>query len=160
SIRNNFFTFHLGSLDLTGQRIVSATLNLTRFQGGGDPTETLRLGAVSTPADVLNAKDNSPSPTIFNDLGNGTLYGTFVVTTSGDPAEVLSFPLDAAALSDILAHAGQPGLAGDFSIGGSLDLTGKTDLQFLFAQSGLGSGGIQSLVIVTEPIPEPSTLAL
>jgi hypothetical protein len=69
---------------------------------------------------VLNAKANNPNVVIYNDLGDNGLYGTFVVsTTSTTLNEVLSVPLNASALADITAHAGLPGLAGDFFIGGA-----------------------------------------
>src|SRR5688572_29071569 len=49
NVLRNFFTFDLGSLDLTGSQIVSAALQVRRGGAEGDPTETIKLSRVSTP---------------------------------------------------------------------------------------------------------------
>src|SRR5438067_1605449 len=80
----DFFTFDLSSLNLTGQTVVSATLQATRFNVASDQNgETLGLFDVSTPAATLNA-NNGTSATIFNDLGTGAQYGSFFVSTTGN----------------------------------------------------------------------------
>ncbi|MEH1838088.1 MAG: PEP-CTERM sorting domain-containing protein [Nostoc sp.] len=144
----DFFKFDLG--DLVG--VTSATLQIQRFVGSGNPTETLGFFDVSTPADVLSQKNNSPNNTIYNDLGSGKNYGTFNVTTSGDPNEILSFALNSNAIADINARSGN-----FFSIGGAL--VGDLSEEYLFSESG--DQGFAKLVVVdtdSTHVPEPSAL--
>ncbi|WP_292705374.1 PEP-CTERM sorting domain-containing protein [Nostoc sp. NMS2] len=143
----NFFKFDLGNL----VGVTSATLQIQRFLGSGNPTETLGFFDVSTPANVLSQKKNSPNNTIYNDLGSGKNYGTFNVTTSGDPNEILSFALNSNAIADINARSGN-----FFSIGGAL--LGDLNEEYLFSESG--SQGFAKLVVDTNstPVPEPSAL--
>lgn len=143
----NFFKFDLGNV----VGVTSATLQIQRFVGSGNPTETLGFFDVSTPADVLSQKNNSPNNTIYNDLGSGKNYGTFNVTTSGDPNKILSFALNSNAIADINARSGN-----FFSIGGAL--LGYLSEEYLFSESG--DQGFAKLVVDTDSthVPEPSTL--
>ena len=127
--------------------MTSATLELQRYQS---LAATYSLFDVSTDPVTLN-NNTGTSATIFEDLGTGTSYGSFVVAGAGLPTDVLSFALNAAALADIAGAAG-----GFFSIGGSV-APGSNAL--FGASSGLG---IQRLVLTVEPngLPEPSTLAI
>ena len=167
-VQRNFFTFDLSSLLLPPtETITSATLQLTRFNTSTvDPTETLGLFDVSTPADIIN-NNQGINAEGFNDLGTGTSYGEFVVdTTTGTPEDILSFTLNAAALTDIQSRAGQSGVNGFFSIGGSLlSLSpSRPGNEFLFSIPSSSVGGVQQLVITTSPsnpesVPEPSAVA-
>lgn len=141
----SFFTFDLGTL----AGVSSATLQVQRFEGSGNPTQTLGFFDVSTSADVLAQKANNPDTNIYNDLGSGKNYGTFNVSTSGDQNEILSFVLNSDAIADINARSGQ-----FFSIGGALlgDL-GFGD-QYLF---GLSFDSSATLVVNT--VPEPGTIS-
>ncbi|MEH2245270.1 PEP-CTERM sorting domain-containing protein [Nostoc sp.] len=143
----NFFKFDLGNV----VGVTSATLQIQRFVGSGNPTETLGFFDVSTPADVLSQKNNSPNNTIYNDLGSGKNYGTFNVTTSGDPKEILNFALNSNAIADINARSGN-----FFSIGGAL--LGDLSEEYLFSESG--DQGFAKLVVDTDStrVPEPSLL--
>ncbi|MDQ3624849.1 MAG: PEP-CTERM sorting domain-containing protein [Verrucomicrobiota bacterium] len=153
----NFFSFDLRSLDLEGLTIVGATLELRRYQYlSPDPTETLEFHDVSTAAAILN-NNVGTSATIFDDLGSGVSYGSFVVSESGAGTETLSFSLNSAAISDIVAAAGDS----FFSIGGAVRSLGETsDNELLFAYSFPdGCGGVQRLLIDTQftAVPEPGT---
>jgi hypothetical protein len=152
SITRSFFTFDLSGLNLSGQQVTSATLQLRRFGYSGDASETVQFFDVSTPAATLN-NNTGVSPTIFNDLGTGTSYGTFAVSAVGATTDLLSFVLNSSALSGITAAAGN-----FFSIGGTCD-TCSVSQNFFQASSGTG---IQRLVIETAvaAVPEPSSLAL
>jgi hypothetical protein len=166
-VHRNFFTFDLSSLSPT-ETIESVTLQLTRFNASTvDPTETLGLFDVTTPADRLN-NNQGTNANIFADLGTGTSYGEFVVnTTTGTPEDILSFELNQAAIADIQSRAGQTGLNGFFSIGGALLSISRTaGNEFLFSyNSNSNVGGVQRLVVTTVPrqnpesVPEPSTVA-
>jgi hypothetical protein len=135
----NFFTFDLRALDLTGRTIVSAVLQLDRGVGWEDPTETLTLFDVSTDAATLN--DNTGiNAAIFDDLGTGTEYGTYVVRAGASGR--VAFRLDQAAIADITAAAG-----GFFSIGGTL----QSPPGFLF---GYTAGGDQRLVLCLDTDPD------
>ncbi len=146
---HSFFTFDLSSL----AGVSSATLQVQRFEGLGDPIKTLGFFDVSTSADVLSQKVNNPDINIYNDLGSGKNYGTFNVTAFGDQNEILSFVLNSNAIADINARSGQ-----FFSIGGALlgDL-GIGD-QYLFGFSG---GSSAKLLLDTDlaTVPEPGTLS-
>ncbi|MEZ5320330.1 MAG: PEP-CTERM sorting domain-containing protein [Vicinamibacterales bacterium] len=162
----SFFTFDLSGLDLTGQVITGATLDLTPFEyASADPSETLGLFDVSTDAATLNANDGA-SAVIFDDLGSGTSYGSFAVPAYAySDSTTLTFALADSAISDIAAAQG-----GWFSIGAALtSLTRLPDTsEAVF--SGSGTIGIQRLTIETaaappnggstSPIPEPGTLWL
>lgn len=97
--------------DLSGLSggVTSVTLELQRYQS---LAATYSLFDVSTDPVTLN-NNTGTSATIFEDLGTGTSYGSFVVAGAGLPTDVLSFALNAAALADIAGAAG-----GFFSIGG------------------------------------------
>jgi hypothetical protein len=152
---NNFFTFNLSTLDLTGKQIVSATLEVTRFETTGDLPHTYQLFDVLTPAAILNLNTGSNAG-IFADLGSGTSFGSFSIGP-GLGTDLLSFSLNAAAFADIAAKAGD-----FFSIGGTLDLTGKAGEQNAFGFA-LGDS-VQRLVLELEPqvapVPAPASLVL
>jgi hypothetical protein len=134
----NFFTFDLSELDGT---VVAATLVVRRFMGKGDRTETLRLFDVLTKAARLNF-NRAIVPRIYKDLGRGTRYGTFELSTADETsrADVFELSLRDAALSDIESAAG-----GFFSIGGRL-LTAD-DGGYLFG--GSSGHGKQLLIVET-----------
>jgi hypothetical protein len=167
-VQRNFFTFDLSSLSLSPtETIQSVTLELTRFNASTvDPTETLGLFGVTTPANILNNNQNT-NANLFNNLVTGTSYGEFVVnTTTGAPEDILSFELNPAAFADIQNRAGQSGLDRFFSIGGALlSISGTAGNEFLFSTPSSSPGGVQRLVVTTAPrqnpesVPEPSTVA-
>lgn len=148
----NYFTFDLSSL--TGS-VVAATLELARYiYDSPDASETIGFFDVSTPADTLNTTSGIDAG-IFADLGTGVSYGTFVVDRYTQSfSDTLSFNLNAAALADIEASSG-----GFFSIGGALQsLTRGNEKEFI--TNGSESRGVQRLIVTTEAVPEPATLAL
>jgi hypothetical protein len=154
SEHRSFFTFNLEPLDFTTQRITGASLvvNGGRY-GGTDSVETLGLFDVNTPAAALN-NNGSLNPVIFADLGTGASYGTFQVSRYDEDA-MLTFPLNAVALSDIVRND-----EAFFSIGGRL-LSITSTFDFIFGITGPPA----SLVIETEPlvlapVPEPTSMLL
>jgi hypothetical protein len=104
---------------------------------------------VSTSAAALDG-DSGPNAAIFNDLGTGTLYGSFAVTT-GQANSVVSFTLNAAGIAAINAAQGSL-----FSIGGAAPTA--TDGQFIFGFSNTPNAN-NSLVLETSDVPEPLTMA-
>jgi hypothetical protein len=125
-----------------------------------DPEETIGFFHVATPAAQVNDNDGT-SESIFDDLGAGTSYGTFVVPRYGssDTAR-FAFVLDAAALVDLNAARG-----GYFTIGGSLLSVTTTEFPGAIM---VGSCGLQcmrdpaNLVLTTREVgvPAPATLPL
>jgi hypothetical protein len=103
------------------------------------------------------------STPIFNDLGAGNSYGTFIVDTTAEANQntdqILQFDLNQTALADIQNSAG-----GFFSIGGTLlslppqPIPNGVPLQFLFFANSNSVGGVQRLIVTTRTVPEPSTL--
>ncbi|MEH2309295.1 hypothetical protein [Nostoc sp.] len=144
----NFFTFDLNNL----AGVSTATLQVKRFQGAGNPTKTLSFFDVSTAADVLAQKVNNPNAVIYNDLVSGKNYGTFNVSTFGNSDEILSFVLNSDAIADINARSGR-----FFSIGGALLGDIGIGEQYLFGFSFESSA---TLVLNTDlaSVPEPGIL--
>ena len=157
---NEFRSFFSFSLEALTGPVVSARLELRRYQQQG--TVNLGIWDTSATAAELAATRNSVfSPEIFEDLGSGISYGSFEVL-EGDDADVLVFQLNAQAVSALNASAG----SGYFSLGAAVAGDGS-----LFAASNDepgASGGLfnspQRLVLqladTTQPVPEPSSLAL
>ena len=153
SVTRSFFTFNLSPLNLSGQQVTSATLELRRYGYSGDASETVQFFDVSTPAATLN-NNTGASAAIFSDLGTGNSYGAFAISAIGTTTDLLSFALNSNAFTDIAAAAG-----GFFSIGGTCD-TCSTSQNFFQTSSGTG---IQRLVIQTvsvAAVPEPTSVAL
>ncbi|MFD2718907.1 T9SS type A sorting domain-containing protein [Hymenobacter monticola] len=120
----NFFTFSLAGLNLAGRQLVGATLSIKTDAFGfpasvvnPNSTTLYNLYDVSTSRSALMASHAASDPvtaSTYADLGTGRLYGSspIAAATSGG-YRVLT--LNAAALADIVAHAGN-----DFAIGGTL----------------------------------------
>jgi hypothetical protein len=125
----NFFSFDR-SAPCTATTL---TLKLQRYQASGSHTYT--LFDVSTPAAELN-RNEGRSEAIFNDLGTGTQYGTFTVDP-GDEDDILSFPLNAAAVADF--HAAQGTF---FSVGGRASAEEASEPEHLFAYSNFLATGV------------------
>lgn len=150
----SFFTFDLSTLDLTGQEVVSATLELARYRySSEEPFEVIEFFDVTTPA--ANLYNGRSDPAVYADLASGVSYGSFVVPAylSG-PFELLTFDFNAAALLDVTNAAG-----GFFSVGATL--TSAPGFLFL----GSSGAGIQRLVLNVEPAtavpaPEPASMLL
>ncbi|MEX0725581.1 MAG: PEP-CTERM sorting domain-containing protein [Planctomycetaceae bacterium] len=151
----NFFTFSLSSLGAL-DNVTSATLELQRYtsSGGNESTESIGFYDVTTTAATLN-NNSGTNAAIYDDLGNGTSYGTFVVNGGGSSATILSFILNSAAITDINSAKGT-----FFSIGG--DLLSQNGNDWLFADSSPHFA--QKLVLNVEPVtvdgevPEPGAV--
>jgi hypothetical protein len=137
-LHRNFFTFDLSSACQASR----VTLQLTRFGQSGPLTYS--LFEVATPAATLNANAGN-SPTIFEDLGSGTSFGSFSVP-AGEEDDLLSFPLNTAGLAAFNAARG-----GFFSIGGWTPDAASPGETFLFAGSELIFEGTQQLVATCLP---------
>jgi hypothetical protein len=167
-VTRDFFTFNLAGL-VPGS-VLSAQLEVTRLQyNSPNPSETLGLWGVTTSAAVLN-NNSSANGSIFDDLGAGTSYGTFVVPQWGDTDAQQSvrqiFVLNTNAVNAINAAAG-----GFFSIGGALQGIdfGSDEDQGLFGFHGFfedferlgGTNQILRLEVESPTtVPEPSTMLL
>ncbi len=157
AILRSFFTFDLSSLNLAGQTITAATLEVARYAyDSNDANETVAFFDVSTDAATLNNNTGS-NAAIFNDLGSGKNYGTFVVNSyTSSMVLTLSFALNANALADISAAEGQ-----FFSIGGALTSITPAGGENESIFSGSSSTGIQRLTIQTvATAPEPASILL
>jgi hypothetical protein len=136
---NNFFFFDLRGLDLSSQRVVSATLELRRYWSRSAEVSTISLRLFDVTTDPLTVMSSRNDRAIYADLQSGTVYGTFPVSASGPQDEVLRFALSESALADIASAAGN----GYFGIGGSVP--GGLAETYLFENSS----GAQRLVIET-----------
>ncbi len=145
----NFFTFSLASLNLAGKQVVGATLSLvdgTATVPSSTVTYTLHDVSTSTATLATNYAPNDPAAaTVFNDLGTGQSYGSFVNTAANTGRRVYS--LTASALADIAARAGQ-----NFSIGGMLLEEQATTDTYLFGSTGFfgGNDGVGQQILTLE----------
>jgi len=138
----NFFTFDLRTLS---KHVVSATLRINTGDVRGDETETLRLSDVSTDAGTLNFNDGLNSG-IFQDLGTGTVYGEYVISTDQDHV-TLDLKLNQAAVRDLNRARG-----GFFSIGGRVtSLSAGATEEHIFAASPNTSTETVQLITRTAP---------
>lgn len=121
----SFYTFDLASPELVGQQIISARLQMQRFVIVSDnPIETIAFFDVSEDAASLN-NNTGANASIFADLGAGNTYGSFPISP-GDFFEILEFPLNSTAVSNLNASLG-----GFFSVGGRwLTVTAGDDFGF------------------------------
>lgn len=147
----DFFSFDLSGINLQGQQIVSAQLQVTE----ADTSSTIQFGLfdVSTNALTLNATQSGRTD-IYADLGSGKQYGLFTITQVHNSTGVDHFDLNAAAIADMTASAGN----GFFSVGGAVQTIGTN--QYVY---GFSSHTPQHLVITTAPIstvPEGSSLTM
>ena len=144
----NWMLFDLNTITGT---ITSANLvvDINSYEGI-DASETYKLYDVSTAHNLLGTGNIAT----FNDLGDGSLYGSEVFENADDGIEI-PIVLTAEAISDMNAAIG-----GTFAIGGSVPVVGGHD-QGLFRKSHL-FGARPHLVITTtaEAVPEPSEYAL
>lgn len=152
----SFFSFDLSGISGT---VTSATLEVRRYNQIRSPL-TLGLFDVTTPAATLiTTRQDISSPVIFADLGSGISYGTFEVVT-GASTDILSFALDAAAVSDINRHVG----IDFFSIGAVVLLSNGGSIFGASNDEPGNTGGqlnsVQRLVLDVSPVPEPATLFL
>lgn len=168
TITRNFFVFDIpASLADPQLEVVSATLRVFNFQGtqpfstlpafgyvSPDPTETYAVYSVSTPVSTLTG-GGSGLTAIFDDLGDGTLFGQATVSAASNGALVM-LSLNPEARSSIMSAAGNP-----FAIGGALTTLGATsEAEHLFAWSNLNYPQTRQLILEVQPVPEPSSLAL
>jgi hypothetical protein len=139
---NDYFTFDIGSF--TNPCVPqSAYLTVKRgLGGGGAPTVTYSLHDVSTFPLTLAQKANGPNQTIYNDLGSGTSYGSYVLPTAGGSPFTLN--LNANGLNAI--HLYEQAHAQFFSVGGSLGSPPAG--QFLFASTGGGGSAVTLTVVI------------
>lgn len=157
----NFHSFDLSGASGTAS---GATLRLFVDAGGYDssaPTETVGLFDVSATPDVLADPNSLPGgELVYADLGSGTSYGSFLVS-SADDSNYIDIPLDAA-LADINAAVG----VGAFSVGGALlTIDGTYNAGFISERVFKGDSGTPfelpaQLVLTGSIVPEPTTVCL
>ena len=160
----SFFTFNLTSLTAN---VVSAQFQLTRFGSVGRETtdrngvpindtnsgvsQQLSVWDVATGATLLNTASGI-NQAIYDDLGSGTLFGTYTEAQHWDPDGVLTINLDAAAIATINRTHG----AISFGLSLNADTTQNDNI---FGNTGGAYNGTQALVLTTA-VPEPSPWAL
>src|ERR1041385_612588 len=83
----SFYTFDLASTALSGQRVVGAALQIQRF-GITTDSEAEVLGFFDVSTDPVTLNNNTGGDAaIFEDLGTGKSYGSFMLT-NGDFFEI------------------------------------------------------------------------
>ena len=124
-IYRNYFTFVVPASTC---RADTATLNVKRFDQTVSLTYTLH--DVSTLPPVIWTPTVEPTPTVFNDLGTGVVYGHYAVPLPNPPArnDILNFALNPAGVAAFNAARG-----GYFSVGGAASPTAGDE--YLFGNS-------------------------
>ena len=117
-----------------------------------DSSETYNIHEVtSTIAGVTDGFANVP---VYTDLGDGTLFGSVVVSAASEGTTVV-IPLNAAGLAFLNGKTGQIAFGGAVS---TLAFGGQMELVF----AGLHGSLPRQLVLTVEPtaVPEPSAMLL
>jgi K319-like protein len=131
NVFRSYYTFDLSAL---GGTVTSARLVLSQGYWVGGHTGVL-LSEVTTNAATLSTSRYSPA--IFNDLGDGTVYGSSYLPWT-HATHLYYISLNAAAVSDIQAAAG-----GYFSIGAAPTGASGRALKL----NGTAGDGIQHLIV-------------
>ncbi|HEX5218762.1 MAG TPA: M36 family metallopeptidase [Verrucomicrobiae bacterium] len=130
---------------------VGAAQLIVNTYGISSPTgsETYQLRHVSTPVPTLVAGGSGLTP-VFNDLGDGAIYGSRVFSTS-EANQFIAISLNDAFLTNIMAAAGQA-----FALGGELTTLDGTpgNLECIFGGSLGNPNDVRlSLTLISNPSP-------
>jgi hypothetical protein len=148
-LKRNYFVFDVSTISGS---IASAELRLPNPGGGGvagfnsvDPTETYEIHEVLTAPASLGV---SSGVAIYQDLGDGATFGTYVASDSDDGTDI-SVALAAGALAAI------EGASGDVAFGGLVTtLDGVNNTEYIF---GSTSSSFQPVLVVqVEPAQVPA----
>jgi hypothetical protein len=189
-VYRDFFVFDLAALaGIQNIQITDATLVLENptlikadptFSGGyvspnsavsgegGQPADTFAVFDVSSPLATVrtsHAAGNAAGTAIYNDLGSGTSYGSYVLTkslnTKGDNSVVVVFNQDGV---DALNGALNPFGASLFGVGGAfqdLPAFNKVSNQYIFQRTNASYARQLTITYTTADapaaIPEPTT---
>jgi hypothetical protein len=151
----NFFVFDLSSVAGT---ITGATLEVQTYVAAGGQVE---LFDVATDASILATPvlPQSTIASVYHDLGSGLSYGSLRVWAYGRETDILAFPLNAGAVTELNAALG-----GAFALGGAIvggcPVEGPMCLWSAFEFSSFV--GTQRLVLEVSQseVPEPMSLLL
>lgn len=159
----NYHLFSIPNL-APGEVITGAELRITHPSNSydsPDATETVTLYDVSTAGSVLRNPDDTQALTvladIFDDLGGGTVYGSFEGSLS-DNGTVESILLNADALSALNLAAGS-----EWGIGGAITTNGGTTAFGVAERVLRGTGASTAateLVLTTAVVPVPAAVWL
>ena len=122
----NWMAFNLSTFTTP---VTSAKLQIKAYQySSADPSETYELRDVTTPVSTLTA-GGSGLTSIYNDLGDGTIYGSRSFT-SADSNQTVTIDLNSALVSAINAKSGQ-----SFALGGQITTDGIGNSEYIFGSS-------------------------
>jgi hypothetical protein len=144
----NFFVFDLSGVTGT---VAGARLELNTLQVSGN--ETYELYHVATPVATLLA-GGSGKGSIFDDLGDGTVYATQSILAS-QPNTTIDIALNSGFVSNANAAIG-----GRFAIGGALTSLASTGNQYVFGYQSLDGPPLSYSRLVLTVVPEPGMLTL
>jgi hypothetical protein len=107
----NFFAFDLSDLAGYGitTPITTAVLHIRQFQSEpATGTATYYLSSISTSFSAINQnyEGDDAASAIFNDLGDGTSYGSFTIDKTAAETNYIDLTLNSNAIADINAKAG------------------------------------------------------
>jgi hypothetical protein len=167
TVFRDFFVFDLSSL--VGLEILKAQLSVYNPLDGfasPNPAETYSVHQVITPVDVLEASHNTGTvqgKDVFQDLGNGVVFGSTSISTRDNGAQVTVDLLGTALLNALNGAIGR-----DFALGGTLTLPATGDAN-AFSHTFINTDPDPKahnperdliLEVRPRPAPEPASLAL
>ena len=145
----NWFLFNLPAFD---KGVVAAELRLFTFDIRSTNSLTLELRSVATPLGTLT-NGGSGRFDVFNDLGDGPVYG-FRTFSTNERDLYVSIPLNSTAIAALTAASGQR-----FAIGGRLpSIPGGTNDHSLFGFS-VGSPTYAQLVVFIASTDMPTLVS-
>jgi hypothetical protein len=153
--RRSFFIFDLTGLTGT---VTAAELLLwcpSNCYGSDESTETFELWDFTGSITDLAAGGTAHAPALYADLGTGTSYGSFTISST-DENTLLSFILNSQAVAALNSAGGS-----DFAIGGRMPSADSYN-EFVFGYTFATQD--QRLVLtytdLGAAVPEPATLTL
>jgi hypothetical protein len=145
----SFFVFDLASV---GGTITSATLRITMPDTAGyvssDPTETLSLFALTTPVATITSRASSLS--VFNDLGDGSVYGAGIFSSANVNSDV-EIAFNPTGLGFLNCNNGQVAFGGAVSSFSTFDPYDQS----MFSNTSTAS--TRQLILEVDPVPEPAS---
>ncbi|MBK1986192.1 M10 family metallopeptidase C-terminal domain-containing protein [Sphaerospermopsis aphanizomenoides BCCUSP55] len=140
SLYRNWMAFNLPTFS---QPVVSAQLKINTYEfASGDASETYELRDVTTAVSTLIA-GGSGLTGIYNDLGDGTIYGSRNFTTA-DNYQIVTINLNSALVSALNSKSGQ-----SFAMGGLIStLDSIVNTEYIYGAS-FGDPGTNVQLVVT-----------
>ena len=154
SLREFYRDWFVFNLPTFSQPVTSAELKINTYEFlSNDASETYVLRDVTTPISTLTAGGNGLT-SIYNDLGDGIIYGSRNFT-SADNYQTVTIDFNSALVSALNAKSGQA-----FALGGSIStLDSINNTEYIYGFSGGNPASDVQLVTFSNQAPTDLTLS-